>query len=91
MHQKFLCTNCQIWQNVCGKFWQICQILRVHILSDFCARVLADLSEKFSGQKNFLRGMLAGEFSHHKNIFFVCGEKIRPGIYVDDDFFIDDA
>ena len=55
----------------------------------FRVLVLADLSEKFSGQKNFLRGMLAGEFSHHKNIFFVCGEKIRPGIYVDDDFFID--
>ena len=76
-----------VWESF-GRFVRFCVCTFCQIL---CARVLADLSEKFSGQKNFLRGMLAGEFSHHKNIFFVCGEKIRPGIYVDDDFFIDDA
>ena len=82
---KIVKSGKMFWETF-GRFVRFC----VCTFCQISARgVLADLSEKFSGQKNFLRGMLAGEFSHHKNIFFVCGEKIRPGIYVDDDFFID--
>ena len=71
----------------CHRFWQICQILRVHILSDFVRAGFGRFVGKvFRAEKFSPRNVGRRIF-----IFFWAGKKFVPGIYVDDDFFIDDA
>ena len=75
----------------CAQFWQICQILRVHILSDFVRAGFGRFVGKvFRAEKFSPRNVGRRIFPSQKYFFCVRG-KIRPGIYVDDDFFIDDA
>ena len=62
-------------QNVCGKFWQICQILRVHILSDFCARGFGRFVGKvFRAEKFSPRNVGRRIFPSQKYFFCVRGK-----------------
>ena len=59
----------------CAQFWQICQILRVHILSDFCARGFGRFVGKvFRAEKFSPRNVGRRIFPSQKYFFCVRGK-----------------